>query len=51
MNSKLVPQIQLKYIGGVYLISTLELFLVKVKVSTQSPHSEECTQQCRFVTG
>lgn len=50
MNSKLVLQIEVKYVGVVYLVSTLEFFLVKVKVSTQSPHSEQRTQQCRFIT-
>lgn len=33
-----------------HLVRTLELFLVKIKVSTQSPDSEERAQERRFVS-
>lgn len=36
--------------AGVYLVRTLELLLVKIKVSTESPNSEQGAQECRFVS-
>lgn len=32
------------------LVGTLELLLVKIKVSAESPHSEEGAQECGFVS-
>lgn len=34
----------------VYLAGALELLLVKIKVSTQSPHSKQWAQESRFVS-
>lgn len=33
-----------------YLVGTLELLLVKIKVSTESPHSKQRAQESRFVS-